>query len=345
MPSYAPAGPGPASPPRPAAAMPAGYGALPAVRAAAPAALAGATMGTTWSARLALPPGLAAPAARMAIQRALDEVVAQMSTWDEASDLSRYNRAAPGWHALPGDCLHVLRHALELAAATGGAYDPTVGPLVNAWGFGPPPHPSEPPSAATLQAARQRCGWRRIRLDPAIHGVWQPGGAYLDLSAIAKGYGVDRAAQALDGLGIAHYLVEVGGELRARGRRPDGQPWQVAVEVPDGSDDHVLALALRDRSIATSGDYRRYRDTAAGRYAHTLDPRTGRPVDNGVASVTVVHAGCMQADALATALTVLGERDGLAHAHRHGLAALFIVRDAQHLRLAASDAFAALAGA
>lgn len=310
-----------------------------------PAALAGATMGTTWSARLALPPGLAADAARAAIQQALDGVVAQMSTWDASSDLSRYNRAAAGWQALPGDCFHVLRHALQLAADTGGAYDPTVGPLVNAWGFGPPPHASEPPSAGAIQALRQRCGWRRIRLDDAGRRAWQPGGAYLDLSAIAKGYGVDRAARALDDAGVAHYLVEVGGELRARGQRPDGQPWRVAIEVPDGSDDHALALALRGRSIATSGDYRRYRDNAGRRYAHTLDPRTGQPVDNGVASVTVVHDGCMQADALATALTVLGERDGLAYARRHDLAALFIVRDRQHLRLAASDAFAALATA
>ncbi|MBV7486785.1 FAD:protein FMN transferase [Bordetella sp. BOR01] len=347
MPSYAPAGPGPASIPRPAARVPAGYGAVPpvsvAVPAASPAALAGATMGTTWSARLALPPGVTAQAAQAAIQQALGEVVAQMSTWDDTSDLSRYNRAEPGWQALPVDCFHVLRHALALAADTGGAYDPTVGPLVNAWGFGPPPYASEPPQAATLQAARQRCGWQRIRLDESARRAWQPGGTYLDLSAIAKGYAVDHAARALDRLGLAHYLVEAGGELRARGHRPDGEPWRVAIEVPDGSDDHALALPLQDRSIATSGDYRRYRHGAAGRYAHTVDPRTGHPVDNGVASVTIVHKSCMQADALATALTVLGARDGLAYAHRHGLAALFIVRAGQQLRLAASDAFAAIA--
>ncbi|MDM9561368.1 FAD:protein FMN transferase [Bordetella petrii] len=343
-PSYAPAGPGSAAAPR-LAARPAGYGALPGVAVAAPAALAGATMGTTWSARLALPPGVAAPAARAAIQQALDQVVAQMSTWDDRSDLSRYNRAATGWQTLPDDCLFVLDHALRLAAATDGAYDPTVGPLVNAWGFGPPPHPSEPPSAAVLDALRQRCGWRRLRLDAAGRRAWQPGGAYLDLSGIAKGHGVDRAAQALEQLGVRDYLVEVGGELRAGGARPDRQPWRVAVEVPDGSADHALALALRGCAIATSGDYRRYREGAAGRYAHTLDPRSGRPVDNGVASVTVVHRSCMQADALATALTVLGERDGLAYAQRHEVAALFIVRAAGRLRLAASSAFAALAGA
>lgn len=308
------------------------------------AALAGATMGTTWSARLALPAQMTADAVRDAIQQALDKVVAQMSTWDETSDLSRYNRStSSGWVSLPDECLYVLQHALQLAADTRGAYDPTVGPLVNAWGFGPPPYASEPPSKDTIRTLRQRCGWERVRLDSAIGRAWQPGGAYLDLSAIAKGYGVDLAAQALNALGIEHYLVEVGGELRARGRRPDGHPWRVAIEVPDGSDDHALPLILSDRSIATSGDYRRYRDSDTRRYAHTLDPRTGRPIIHGVASVTVIHTHCMQADALATALTVLGERDGLDYARHHDLAALFILRDGQHLRLAASDAFAAFA--
>ena len=137
--------------------------------------------------------------------------------------------------------------------------------------------------------------------------------------------------------------MEVGGELRARGLRPDGQPWRVAVEVPDASDAHALALPLRDLSIATSGDYRRHAGSGDARYAHTIDPRDGQPVRNGVASVTVLHADCMQADALATALTVLGETEGLDLARRHGLAALFILREAGGFRLAATPAFQALA--
>ncbi len=306
-------------------------------------ALAGATMGTTWSARLALPAGATEVSARQAIQAALDEVVAQMSTWEAESDISRYNRAAAGWRELPAAFFHVLRHALALAEDCGGAYDPTVGPLVNAWGFGPWQRAFEPPSAAAIEAARLRCGWRRVPLDEARQAAHQPGGIYLDLSSIAKGYGVDRAAQALDALGIANYLVEVGGELRARGKRPDGAPWRVAVEVPDGSDDHALALPLQDLCIATSGDYRRHAGDGDARYAHTIDPRSGQPVRNGVASVTVLHAGCMQADALATALTVLGERDGLAYAARHGLAALFILRQADGYRVSATAAFQALA--
>ena len=202
----------------------------------------------------------------------------------------------------------------------------------------PSNRPRPPPSKRPA-----RCGWRRVKLDPERRAAWQEGGTYLDLSSIAKGHGVDRAAQALDALGATGYLVEVGGELRARGLRPDGQPWRVAVEVPDASDAHALALPLRDLSIATSGDYRRHAGSGDARYAHTIDPRDGQPVRNGVASVTVLHADCMQADALATALTVLGETEGLDLARRHGLAALFILREAGGFRLAATPAFQALA--
>ena len=208
MPSYAPAGAGPASLPHAPAAAPAGYGAMPAFGLASPAALAGATMGTTWSARLAVPPGITPAMAEAAIQNALDTVVRQMSTWDDGSDLSRFNRAAAGWQPLPAQCLYVLRHALELACRTDGAYDPTIGPLVNAWGFGPPPYASEPPSADMLRALMQRVGWQRITLDERGGRAWQPGGACLDLCGIAKGYGVDHAAAALDGLGISHYLID-----------------------------------------------------------------------------------------------------------------------------------------
>ncbi len=184
--------------------------------------------------------------------------------------------------------------------------------------------------------------WQRLALDLPRGLALQPGGLRLDLSAIAKGYGVDAAARALDALGLQHYLIEVGGELRARGVRPDGQPWRVAIEVPDGSGSHALSVPLKDLAIATSGDYRRYGEHEGRRYAHTLDPRSGRPLDNDVASVTVVHTGCMQADALATALTVMGQADGMDYARRHDLAALFIARDRDGLRLAPTPAFLAL---
>ncbi|HEY0295652.1 MAG TPA: FAD:protein FMN transferase [Bordetella sp.] len=310
------------------------------------AALAGATMGTTWSARLNRPAGVNDAQAQDAIQHALDAVVAQMSHWEQGSDLSRYNRAAPGWHDIPAGFGDVLGCALALAAGTGGAYDPTLGPLVDAWGFGPRGRAIEPPSASALQALRERCGWQKVRLDATARRAWQPGGLSLDFSSIAKGYGVDQAAFALDALGIPDYLVEVGGELRSRGQRPDGLPWRVAVETPDASGSQALAIRLPDCAIATSGDYRRYIESADGRYSHTLDPRTGRPVDNGLASVTVVcgngTGSCMLADALATALTVLGPQDGMAYAQTHKLAALFIVRESAGHAVLVTPAFHAL---
>jgi len=303
-----------------------------------PCALAGATMGTTWSARLALPPGVDEAETRRAIQFALDDVVAQMSHWEEGTAITRYNRAQAGWQALPVQMLEVLDCGLHVARLTEGAYDPTIGALVQAWGFGPHQHAYEPPTDAALHAARVRGGWQRVRRD-GDH-AWQDGGVLLDFSSIAKGYGVDCAARALQALGVADFLLEVGGELRAQGLRPDGLPWRVAIEWPDGGG-HADYVVLDRQAIATSGDYRRYFQHAGKRHSHTLDPRSGRPVDNGVASVTVLHASCMQADAWATALTVLGAEAGMRMANAQSLAALFVVRGAHGLEPRASRAFVA----
>jgi thiamine biosynthesis lipoprotein len=326
------------------------------VRAPAPApvrlaAPAGATMGTTWSARLVLPPGVTQHGARHAIQAALDDVVAQMSHWEHDTDLSRFNRARQGWYRVPAAFFDVMRYALWLARETQGAYDAAAGALVQAWGFGPhrphrdtgqasPASPARPPDPAWLDAWHGRAGWRALRLDEPAQRIWQPGGVMLDLSSIAKGYGVDATAQALDALGLRHYLVEVGGELRARGKRPDGQPWQAGIESPEDGRP-ALVLSLGDGALATSGDYQRYFMYQGRRHAHTLDPRTGLAVDNGVASVSVLHAGCMQADALATALLVLGERDGMAWARARGIAAVFQLRGDGGIRVAPTPAFEA----
>jgi len=303
--------------------------------------LGGPTMGTTWSARLAAPAGLDLRQAHARVQDALDGVVAQMSTWLPGSDLCRFNRAPEGWHALPAECFEVLQCAWELARETGGAYDPTVAPLVDLWGFGPAAPRTVPASQAEVDAALARVGWYRLRLDPAARRAWRPADAALDFSSIAKGYGVDRAAAALDALGVANYLVEVGGELLGRGRRPDGRPWRVAVELPDGSGPAAV-LALDGLSVATSGDYRRYFEAGGRRYSHTLDPRTGRPVEHGLASVAVAAQQCMRADAQATALAVLGLEAGMEHARRHGLAALFVSHAGDGFDSRATPAFEAL---
>jgi thiamine biosynthesis lipoprotein len=261
------------------------------------------------------------------LQQTLDRVVAQMSHWREDSEISRFNRAATDtWHALPEEFFTVLECAMDLARSTGGAFDPAIGTLTRLWGFGPDGRHGEPPAITDIISARETCGWQRLTLDAETKRARQ-GGIELDLSGIAKGFAVDQLADYLTGLGVDHYLVEVGGELRGRGCKPDGNPWWVAIDQPGitGGAGQTIA-ALHDFAVATSGDCYRYFDHAGRRYSHTLDPRSGHPIDNDIASVTVFHPLCMKADAFATALTVLGPADGLEYARRYNIAALFTVR-------------------
>jgi FAD:protein FMN transferase len=291
-------------------------------------------MGTTWSAQVVMPPSRETENVRIGIQSELDLIVNQMSPWLESSDLSRFNASAAGTnHRLPDPFFEVLDCALTIARESKGAYDPTVGPLVDLWGFGPTPAIAEPPSDATLNAARAGMGWNRITVNKAAGTARQSGGASIDLCGIAKGYGVDRVAESLRRAGHRHFLIEVGGELRGEGMKPDGTPWWVSVERPvqtHGSphDAPEMIVALHALSIATSGDYRRYFEHDGVRYAHTIDPRTGRPVVHDVASVTVLHETCMEADAWATALMVMGAEEGEVFAAERNLAALFIRRAA-----------------
>jgi FAD:protein FMN transferase len=307
-----------------------GYAGTAVPRLADPAtlqALGGRTMGTTWSLKFDNRRLLDLALVRDAVQQALACVVAQMSTWEEGSEISRFNRAPAGHQAtLSPEFFTVLRCALQWARTSGGAYDPTVGPLVETWRFGQYAMPGTPRTALPLlddlQQARARVGFERLDVDTAARRVRQPGGACLDLSGIAKGFAVDHVLAALRALGIERMLVEVGGELRGQGTRPSGVPWRVQVPAPAGM--AAPTVALRDMAIATSGDAWHAFEYEGRRYSHTIDPRTGEPVTHALRSVTVLHAECMQADALATALTVLGPEAGAAFAEQHRLAALFI---------------------
>lgn len=307
--------------------------------------LAGDTMGSTWSVKLAAAPGF--PLARLAagIQAQLDQVVRQMSTWEPDSDISRYNRAPPGtWHTLPPQFFHVLATALDIAGDTDGAYDPAAGALVNLWGFGPAGRVSAPPDENAIAQARARSGWARLQLDRPNCRALQPGGLQLDLSSIAKGFGVDEVARTLEGAGLKHWLIEVGGELRGAGTKPGGEPWWVTLESPPGADALPdTLLALHGLAVATSGDYRQGFTHAGVRYSHTLDPRTGRPLANALAAVAVLHRQCMLADAHATALMVLGPAAGMAYAQRLDLAARFVVRGGDGFAEQVTPAFAAMA--
>lgn len=286
----------------------------------------GLTMGTDWSVRAVVPPG-SVPDLAPGIQSVLDRVVAQMSNWEADSDISRFNRSTPGaWQLPPPQFMTVLDAALEVARLSDGAFDPAIGVLVDLWGFGPARPRNAPPTDDAIAAALARSGWTRIEHDMLGLRARRHDRVALDFSGIAKGFGVDQVAAWLAGQGIAHYLVEVGGELRGAGLKPDGQPWWVDLEAPPGLALPVNRVALHGMSAATSGDYRRCFDHGGTRYAHSLDPRTGRPIANGVASVTVLHPRCMMADAWATALTVLGAEAGLALAEAQGIAALIVER-------------------
>jgi thiamine biosynthesis lipoprotein len=272
-----------------------------------------------------------------------------MSGWEPDSDLSRFNRAPAGtWQALPEEFFAVLDCALAVAVESDGAFDPCIGRLVDLWGFGPQPGPAGgPPGADLLAAARGGTDWRKLRLDVPGRRVLQPGGASLDLAGIAKGYAVDLVAEHLAAAGVSAFLVEIGGELRGHGVKPDGMPWWVELETPPGeelpgAEDEEPVAALHGLAVATSGNYRRYFRHGGRHYGHTLDPRTGWPVSERLASVTVLHPSCMRADALATALSVLGPEAGLEHARRHGIAALFLTREAGRLREHMSPDFAAM---
>lgn len=294
--------------------------------------LAGETMGTTWAATLNAP-GLGPEArarARTAIEGALDGVNDRMSTWEPDSELSRFNRhASTEPFALSASTLHVLELGRRVSERTGGAFDVTVRPLVALWGFGAGARlPGNEPAAEELQTRRERVGYRLVELDPDAGTARKLDPAVeCDLSAIAKGFGVDEAARALLGLGHANFLLEVGGEVRAQGERPGGGPWRLAIEKPDPDGRAVHAVVpLSNLAMATSGDYRSFYEAGGERRSHIVDPRTGRPVTHGLASVTVVHPDAVLADAWATALAVLGLDAGSALAEAEGISAYLISR-------------------
>lgn len=292
--------------------------------------LQGSTMGTTWSVKLAgLPNDVSREQLQGDIELLLETINRQMSTYQDDSDISRFNRLPAGsWQTLPPDFARVMRYALELAADTGGAFDPTVGPVVNLWGFGPDRARDQRPDEAELAAARARVGWQRLQWRDEDSALYQPGGSYVDLSAVAKGYAVDRVALLLTGLGVQSTLVEIGGELRAVGRKPDGQPWRVGIERPlPGVRELARVVTLENLSMATSGDYRNFFQQGDTRYSHILDPRTGEPANHRLVSVTVLHQETMVADAVATALTAMGLKEGRGWAEQRNLAVLFMVQN------------------
>lgn len=288
-------------------------------------------MGTGWQLRYVPPAAPGTPDTAGTVERMIADIfariISEMSQWEAESDLSRFNRAPVGqWRALPPDILRVLRFGIQVAEASGGTFNPAMGVLSDLWGFGAAPRDRDAlPDAYTLAQAAEDAAPGAIEIDTLLQRARRMRPAALDFAGIAKGYAVDCIADRLREAGLNDFLIEVGGELRGHGIRPDGQPWWVDVEtLPDIP---PLRVALHETAIATSGDTVRFREIDGQRYAHSIDPRTGWPIDSGVALATVLHPQCMAADAWATALTVAGPDAGMAMAAREGLAVRMLVRE------------------
>lgn len=292
-------------------------------------ALHGSTMDTRWSALFYATGGLDPTLIQDALQDAVDEVDAQMSTWKPDSDLMRLNAGKVGeWVGVPDRLMDVLRLGLDIGRASDGAFDIGMGDAVKAWGFGPGVADQHLIRAA-LDFPR-RAAHEVLELDRGGGRARRNAPVTLDLNGIAKGYGVDRLAETLHSFGISSALVGIDGEMRALGPRPDGQPWTIAVEAPDPDRraPHSI-LALQDAAVATSGDYRHWLLVGGRRLSHTMDPNRGAPLMTSPASVTVVARTCAEADAWATALMVLGPEAGAKLTRRLGLDALFLLREGE----------------
>ncbi|RRD64055.1 FAD:protein FMN transferase [Comamonadaceae bacterium OH2310_COT-174] len=288
-------------------------------------------------------------AAQAGVQAILGEIDAAVSTYRDDSALARFNAAPAGTCMdMPAAAIALAEHAQALHAASGGAFDVSLLPALEAWGFRHRPSapvttnisasaaaaatsPTAPaaPTEAELQALRQRVGMQHLRIEGARLCKSAP--IRLEFNSTAAGYAVDRVAQWLEGQGVRSYLVEITGEMRAAGRKPgrkpDGEPWRIAIEAPlENARQAQKILALQDMALSTSGDYRNWREAGGQRYSHTLDARSLRPVRHALASVTVAHASALQADGLSTLLMALGPEAGYDYASAHGLAALFITR-------------------
>ena len=278
------------------------------------------------------------PAKAEAIQADIDQRLAAinriMSTYDPTSELSLINQSkAPladdGWIPVSADLADVIADSLEIYQKSGGVFDISVGPLVNLWGFGPDAHPDEVPSEDVLAEAMSRTGLDVLQFDPQRPAIKLAQPRYLDLSAIAKGWGVDDIAALLEGKNIHNYMVEIGGEIRTGGRKPGDAPWRIAVERPGALADGrnvELVIEPEDVAVATSGDYRNYFERDGVRYSHTINPFTGRPITHRLASATVIDASSAMADGWATALNVAGPEKGMALAEQYRMAVFMIVR-------------------
>lgn len=292
--------------------------------------LVGSTMGTTFSVKVIAPPeNLDLAGLRTDIEAALDGINRSMSTYLSDSELSRFNASdSTDWIEVSPELCHAIEAAQVVSEFTGGAFDVTVGPLVNLWGFGPTEATHQPPPNDAITAAMQFVGYTKLQADCAIPALRKDApGIYVDLSAFAKGHAADVVAALLDTRNLPDYLIEIGGEMRLRGTNARSEPWAIAVEKPERAERSIQTVVhLTDAAMATSGDYRNFFEHEGRFYSHTIDPRTGYPVTHDAASVTVIAQTAAFADAAATALLVLGPDAGMKLAEQENIAAYFLLR-------------------
>jgi thiamine biosynthesis lipoprotein len=298
--------------------------------------ISGSKMGTTYHVTVVADQPAPADLAER-IDAVLDIVDHSMSTYKAASELSQFNDLAVGSsQQISADFARVLAVSKTVWERSGGAFDPTVGPLVDLWGFGPIAT-DVVPEQAQIDAAKAELGFQYLTLNNSE--LAKSKAVRVDLSAVAKGYAVDLVADLLEMLALPDYLVEVGGEMRLSGSNPEGMPWRVAIELPSLMPQVERIIEVQDMAVATSGDYRNYFEQQGVRYSHTIDPRTGRPITHSLASVTVLAEQCADADAWATAFMVLGDKDGMALANELAIPLYMLVKDGAGFKAIHSRAF------
>lgn len=290
----------------------------------------GMTMGTSYSIKAStLPDSLTPTEINRQVKEVLGKVNGQMSTYQKDSELSLFNQnTSTDWVSVSPELYEVIKEALKISQLSDGLFDVTVGPLVNLWGFGPEEMSLSPPDGALIKEKLNQIGYKHLIIkDDSLFVKKDFPELYIDLSGIAKGYGVDQVALLLERFGVMDYMVEIGGEIRVKGKNNQGQPWQIAVEKPTAEKRMIeKILAISDTGMATSGDYRNYFEVDGVRFSHTIDPRTGRPINHKLASVTVLSETSMEADGLATAFMVLGPDEGYKFAERNHIPAFFIIK-------------------
>ena len=308
--------------------------------------LVGEALGTTFKVSVVEPAASLDTAALEAdILAALAHVDALASTWRDDSELAVLNASdSTDWIEVSGEFCSALASSWAVSDASGGAFDATIGPLVNLWGFGPGGRVVMPPSETAINEAMQHVGYDKLELDCDNSRVRKTDPRlYVDLSGWAKGFAVDEVAEVLAERQLPDYLVEVGGEMRVSGHNSEALKWAVAIETPSTSRRAPQSIIrITDTGVATSGDYRNYFEYDGVSYSHTIDPRTGRPVTHDLAAVTVLQASSAFADAMATALLVLGPDDGPALAEDLGIAAYFLVRAESGIEEITTNAFEAV---